>query len=682
LQPFLFFHSALVNPKAHIPYDIQGFHQPQVTQIARSLRQGDFPLWDPNIYCGYPIHADVQAAIFYPFTWIPVLLRNLSTRGDTTLFWLQWDVVLHLMLAGVFTYWLLRRMGAGRGAAVFGGTAFQLGCFFASLIHHVGAVCASTWLPLAWLALWELKDRIHARWIALLAASLSMAFLAGFMASTLVVYTAAGCFTLALFLANPKQRWRLLPAALLGAAASFVLVAVQLGPTYELTQISMAKERGDWYHGGGSPVNSWCSIFAPNCLHVFEGLNPDIYKEQANFTFMYLYNGLGTAVLSLLAFVLRSPGRIVAPLALLFLCLFSGDKIPGVAELFQRLPHVVQGALYAEYFIAAFSFAAAVAAALALQSLNRPKLAWILALATGAELIGISSNRSMNSAPGSWKHEGSEDKVDSDPAPVRILNRLVQNGGIPPNRIDVLDLNFQYTMGGDLRGFQSPAGDNPFAPERVIAMRRGFTTGESWVRNVWVTRPESPWLDFLNLGVLVAETAEVDNERMRQAGWDLDPQKGRYRHYVNREVMPRFFLVGQVRPAGSAAEALKLAESSNLRSVAIVEGPAPPQAESAGEVRVTRYTPNAIELTTTSEGRSYLVTSETAFPGWRAFVDGQEAPIRLTNYAFRGLAIPAGSHRVRMVFDPPLFKTYAAISAMGWIATFSLLLPLGRRRAV
>jgi hypothetical protein len=34
--------------RAHFPYDIEGFHFPLLDYAFRSLREGRFPLWDPD----------------------------------------------------------------------------------------------------------------------------------------------------------------------------------------------------------------------------------------------------------------------------------------------------------------------------------------------------------------------------------------------------------------------------------------------------------------------------------------------------------------------------------------------------------------------------------------------------------------------------------------------------------
>src|SRR5205814_8307441 len=117
------FRSVLFHPSRHIPYDLLSFHAPLADFVAWSLRQGRLPLWDPNPYCGYPIHADIQAQLFYPPAWLALVARNLTGDG-TMLYWLQWLIVLHMMLAGAFTFHLLKRRGCAIAACYLGSTVF------------------------------------------------------------------------------------------------------------------------------------------------------------------------------------------------------------------------------------------------------------------------------------------------------------------------------------------------------------------------------------------------------------------------------------------------------------------------------------------------------------------------------------------------------------------------------
>src|SRR5215472_9890988 len=184
LQPVIFFWHVLVNPSKHIPFDIEGFHLPLISYIGQCVRRGVAPFWDPFPYCGVPIHADSQAQLFYPFTWLAILVGNRS-QGHNLFYWVQALVPLHMILAGLFTFLLLRRLGLCRPAALFGASVFQLGGFFASQAQHLGAVCSAPWMPLAILAVFELKSGFRARWVAVLAIAAAMSFLPGFVATYL-----------------------------------------------------------------------------------------------------------------------------------------------------------------------------------------------------------------------------------------------------------------------------------------------------------------------------------------------------------------------------------------------------------------------------------------------------------------------------------------------------------------
>ncbi|MDR1142318.1 MAG: YfhO family protein, partial [Planctomycetaceae bacterium] len=62
------------------------------------------------------------------------------------------------------------------------------------------------------------------------------------------------------------------------------------------------------------------------------------------------------------------------------------------------------------------------------------------------------------------------------------------------------------------------------------------------------------------------------------------------------------------------------------------------------------------------------IIPEQYWQGWRAFLeDGKEVPIRRVEEVFRGVDLPAGKHRLTMIYDPPLFKFGAILSLSGFI---------------
>ena len=69
-----------------------------------------------------------------------------------------------------------------------------------------------------------------------------------------------------------------------------------------------------------------------------------------------------------------------------------------------------------------------------------------------------------------------------------------------------------------------------------------------------------------------------------------------------------------------------------------------------------------MEVRTSSGSESFLVTSDTWYPGWQATVDGAPAAIFRANYALRGVRVPAGRHIVRFEYKPKMLFVGMAVS--------------------
>ena len=60
--------------------------------------------------------------------------------------------------------------------------------------------------------------------------------------------------------------------------------------------------------------------------------------------------------------------------------------------------------------------------------------------------------------------------------------------------------------------------------------------------------------------------------------------------------------------------------------------------------------------------------SETAWKGWRAYVDGRRVKIQRANAALLGVYVPAGKHRLRLRYWPQSFVVGRAVSAGALLA--------------
>jgi Bacterial membrane protein YfhO len=668
-----FYRKVLFRPgKFVIPWDLRYYHLPLAESVARSFRQGHLPLWDPFTYCGWPVYAELTAQAFYPPTMIATLLSN-ALGGRHLLYFMELQLIAHVFLGGIFAYLLLRRLGTGAAAALIGASVYQLGPFFASQTQHLCAIDAAAWLPLSWLAVVALAEQFTWRWVAALALSLALSILSGFPAVTVVAFVS--CFLLGAVL----RSWRYLPAFAIACVWAVALAAIQILPTVELNGLSVGKYRSDWLgDGGGHPLQSLISIVIPNYWGIFQfGEQP--YRLPWNPTFLYLYFGL-LALAFILAALIGRRDRYTAPLAILtVVCLvwMLGEHTPVWRTIFRLLPNAVKLPIYAEYALPAFALGMAALAGLGAQRLLSRRRGVIPAAAVAAcalELIAVSSGRPMNT--GSFDNEpgiaySHFEGFQETPAKMRAL----ANQFVPPARIDTMNGSIQWANTASMLEVPDAEGNDPLAPDRLMQIRKLFCQGDRSVRYCEISAPDSPIIDLLNVRYVIS-SAPLERVRFRK----IAELPGNF-IYENPQAQPRFFLVSRIRPVAGMAEALTVMRSPdfNSRLEAVVEQASACSnkgklAPTSSQLTVKRYEPLSVELEVESAADAYLVTSETNYPGWRAYLDGRPQSLFMTNVAFRGLPVPAGRHTIRMQFRPTILLQGAIISLLSWTALAALLL--------
>ncbi|MCC6861708.1 MAG: YfhO family protein [Bryobacterales bacterium] len=647
-----------------IPWDLRYYHLPIAQFMARSFERGELPLWDPYTYCGFPIYANLTAGLFYPPMVLSILLSNLA-GGRNLLYWLELQLIAHVLLAGILAYGLLRRLGTGRAAALAGAAVYQLGAFFASQNQHLGAVSAAAWLPLAWTGVMALRQGFRWRRVALLAFALGMSLLAGFPAVTAVVYIST--FFVALLAGG--RRLRLAGACVLAAAWSGWLAAVQLLPTLELTRRSVAALRSEWMEaGGGVPVQALISLLIPNFWGALD-FDANTYKLPWNPTFLYLYCGLGGLALAAWALLRRVKHTgLFGAITLIAGLWMLGDKTPAGRILFPLTPAALRGSLYAEFAMAAFTLGMAVLAGLGAERLaqrRRPVWSAALAAVVALDLLVAGAGRRLNTASLADEPGIAYDHFDARREVPETVRRLVHVTW-PPSRVDVMNGSINWPGAAPLFEVPSASGNDPFALVRLMQVRLSFCEGENWGRYYQVARPESRVLDLVNVRYLISNEGldgRLPSPKYRRVA-DLYYQ----RVYENLDALPRFFVPGETRAASDLQAALEVIREPGFDpwQTAAVEGLPGGRQAPARLLRVHEYSARRVRLEVEVAGPAFLASSETHYPGWRAFVDGREEKLYYTNGAFRGLPLAAGRHRVEMRFQPSILWRGALLSLAAW----------------
>lgn len=93
--------------------------------------------------------------------------------------------------------------------------------------------------------------------------------------------------------------------------------------------------------------------------------------------------------------------------------------------------------------------------------------------------------------------------------------------------------------------------------------------------------------------------------------------------------------------------------------------------------------PERAELSTTASVPALLVLTRTWDSGWKARIDGVAAPVLRADLALQSVVVPAGEHRIELVYAPASFRWGLGFSAAGLLAVLALTLsstPGGRVR--
>jgi len=677
----LLFHRGVLFQSGHtFPWDFRSVHLPLATLMVDAFRQRRWPLWNPYMYAGMPVFSNIQAASFYP----PILTSALvsAVTGLPVRSILEWELVFHVIAAGLFAFWLLLRLGLRPTAATAGGLVYALGGFFAAQTEHLGAVSGAAWLPLAWLCVLRIRDGGGRRWAAKLALAVCMAALAGLpqVAFVVVVSSVLLAAILSLDPARSKGDFARFAYVLLALPLAAAMAAIQLAPTIQMTFLSIAHYRADYLGaGGGVWPKALITLFLPNHLNAFDLTK---YSAPGDVTFSYFYCGiLGIAFAIVGAFRRRSaPFLIVTLLSGLWML---GDYFWLGREIFIHLPPGIRIGIHPEFAMCAFLLGVSILSAMGADLvMKRDWIAYLLVIVIASDLILVSSNRAMNNASLASEPGVTQDSFKGSALLLKQI-RALSWSSIPPWRIDVNDRALlDWAVMSPITRVPTADGHDPLALERIIQVRLAFAHGARWGSSYPAEIPSSQVLDLLNARYILSPwelSGSMLGGKLR-----LIARLPGHLVYENETVLPRFFLVPHIRLASTleAAAARLKQPDFNPHEEAVVESSAdlhPPPVWSQGSIRVLSYSPERIELELSSPERAFLVAADANYPGWKAYVDGVKTQLFYTDVAFRGMIAPPGKHRIVMLFKPEILWPSGALSLLAWVVFF-LNMPAARRR--
>ena len=154
-----------------IKRDILRYYYPVWHFAVQSMKQGVLPLWNPYNSYGTPFFANVQCCVLYPLSAILYL--------PDFLWAFNFYILVHLTLAGFFTFLWMRDSGASTGACFLSGLVFMLSGYVMSGISLTISLCSLVYFPLVLLTLRRSFKRRSFVWKAFSGIVLTFQYLAG-----------------------------------------------------------------------------------------------------------------------------------------------------------------------------------------------------------------------------------------------------------------------------------------------------------------------------------------------------------------------------------------------------------------------------------------------------------------------------------------------------------------------
>jgi len=692
-----------------------------------NIRHGILPVWDPYILSGRSFVGEMQTALFYPFHYLLALVPFNGASVLSPLAYHAWFAVTHV-LAACFMFALVREFGLSRFSAFIAGICFSLGGYVA----HLGwphLLESSLWLPLIFLfflrALRAAASRVAIVDACIAGLMLGMSVLAGglhvVLMDALVIVSAGIFYACSIWAEGPEidaRRLVAFRAAMVVAVIGVVGLAagaVQLFPSLEYSTRSyrFLGAAGALPATTKIPYADMADEFLPHGIamlvvpYAFNG-NAGIGEDTSPYIGVF---PLLAAVIGIRRYWRNRWIRYLAGLAVAAFLYTLGNFSWLHGVLYAVVPQLwnlreASRMGYVEDFALVILAAHGVEALVVRRSdegkeraswagLDRTLLGIVIACVAALFVPALFAKPDISpwntlsilvifASYGLFRFLEYGNRGAGARAVMAglILFDLAAVDWIAPNKLEV-----------------ARTGVNRL--DRILSARAAaqFLKAQPGPFRVRIAADSIP-----NIGDLFAipmvqpaggVTLPMDYERI-QGYQDLlnvryvlttanvpkpdgvSPnavyQDTSWKVYESPSGYPRAWTVHEalVEPSTERAAQQLGTPGFDARRTALIDVPVAlePLAGGARETaQVTGLEPNRMELQVEAESRSLLVLSENYYPGWRATIDGQSAPIYRVDSGLRGLVVPRGRSRVVLKYAPPSVYWGGLLTAVAFAGT-------------
>jgi hypothetical protein len=731
----IFFYDPLFTGKSYFVGDINALGYPMQNFKYDMGKACKLFLWNPYSYCGQPYTADIHTATFYPPYW---MFFFVPTAIGIVLY-----TVIHFLMAGIFSYIFLRDMKMEPFASLAGCIAYAFSGFMIIRIMHINFVTDCALLPLSLYFINILYRKKTILISLLLGFSLASALLSGNYQTSIIIYMIVFMYFFGkLDMKNLKKDLSVIGLYIAGIVFSFMLMAVQLIPTFEYLNQTLRVTSGlpyDMATDGSLGLKELLMFIIPD----YYGLpwQAPYYTFKPYYWEACFYIGIFPLLLMLTTIFLTKNKKILmifTSISLLGFLLALGKYTPVYSLFYSYFP------LFKSY---------------------RCPMRWLIFVMPGIlYTTGLAVNQLLNiEKPLSYK-ENRNTIVGMVLPGIIMLSLLLLLLLIPPVSINgtlffiltgfggltliflrlygiigknlfaifttgiltisAFSFGFNINPTVDSSYFEQRAGQifdilqNKIPPERIYYFPPGELHG---TRNMTASRKISTLIGYNPLilkrygeYIYYSEykrpmTPEVQLEFIKQS--NMIPLRNitskmilllnltsvySFSNY-KVDVIPvenpykRAFTVNNYKVITDDYKTLEYLDSKEfdpLSTVVFNEDPGIKNSENLKNVNFPveflTFEPDYIKIKVCPDNPCWLFLSEIYYPGWKAFVNGQETKVFRANYMFRAIQLQPGDSSVEFYFSPSSFRTGATISIIALlilaVVTFMTILPEIRKK--
>jgi len=204
---------------------------------------------------------------------------------------------------------------------------------------------------------------------------------------------------------------------------------------------------------------------------------------------------------------------------------------------------------------------------------------------------------------------------------------------------------------------------------------------------------QSPLFPFLNAQYVLAKKVDKRGifspqgnspEMFKDARYELAFEDKSVQVYHDLASLPRVWSVNKIvfyEDEEDLVAKMVSADFDPSRMAVIEEGELKENVvNNLGEskIRFLEYLPNREKIEISMDKPGLLIESASHYPGWRAYLDGEEVKVIKANYSLRAYMVPRGRHILEVVYEPKSFRRGSIITILSLFALFSSCLVVSR----